>query len=146
MTTKGSYFKNATYLVLCCVKSLPWLFNRNLLTDIKISFYRNIVCRNVSCELGLNMLCKQCAKRLWPLITVRAILERHTQACRVFTGSSLILMFEPLFFYFFSKFPPVRNHVKQLNMQKIMVSIFLTMKATIFDTHGISHCPIVCVR
>ncbi len=31
-----------TYLVLCFVKSLPWLFNRNLLTDIKISFYRNI--------------------------------------------------------------------------------------------------------
>jgi len=32
------------------VKSLPWLFNRNLLTEIKIYFYRNIVCQNVSCE------------------------------------------------------------------------------------------------
>jgi len=30
---------------------------------------------------------------------------------------------------------PIEN---QLNMQKIMVSIFLTMKATIFDTRGIN--------
>jgi len=30
------------YLDLWFVKSLPWLFNRNLLTEIKISFYRNI--------------------------------------------------------------------------------------------------------
>jgi len=56
MTTKVSYCKNTTYIVLCFVKSLPWLFNRNLLTDIKISFYRNIVCRNVSFELGLNII------------------------------------------------------------------------------------------
>jgi len=28
--------------MLCFVKSLPWLLNRNLLTEIKISFYRNI--------------------------------------------------------------------------------------------------------
>jgi len=56
MTTKVSYCKNTTYPVMCFVKSLPWLFNRNLLTDIKISFYRNIVCRNVSCELGLTQL------------------------------------------------------------------------------------------
>jgi len=42
MTTKVSYCKNTIYLVLCFVKSLPWLFNINLLTDIKISFYRNI--------------------------------------------------------------------------------------------------------
>jgi hypothetical protein len=55
MTTKVSYCKNTTYLLLCFVKSLPWLFNRNLLTDFKISFYRNIVRQNVSCELGLRM-------------------------------------------------------------------------------------------
>jgi hypothetical protein len=36
--------------VLCFVKSLPWLFNRNLLTDIKISFYCNtaILCAEMS--------------------------------------------------------------------------------------------------
>jgi len=42
---KVSYYKNTTYLVLCFVKNLPWLINRNLLTEIKISFYCNIVCK-----------------------------------------------------------------------------------------------------
>jgi len=51
MTTKVSYCKNTTYLVLCFVQSLPWLFNRALLTDIKISFYSNIaiLCAKMSC-------------------------------------------------------------------------------------------------
>jgi len=44
--TKVSYNINTTYLVLCFVKTLPWLFNRNLLTEIKISFYRNIAILN----------------------------------------------------------------------------------------------------
>jgi len=30
------------YLDLWFIKSLPWLFNRNLLTEIKRYFYRNI--------------------------------------------------------------------------------------------------------
>ncbi len=38
MTTKVSYCKNTTYLVLCFVQSLPWLFNRTLLTEIKYLF------------------------------------------------------------------------------------------------------------
>jgi len=42
------------YLDLWFIKSLPWLFNRNLLTEIKIAFYRNIVCKNVSCEKVLK--------------------------------------------------------------------------------------------
>jgi len=56
MTTKVSYCKNATYLVLCFVKSLPWLFNRNILTDIKISFYRNIA-----------ILCAEMSRVNWAL-------------------------------------------------------------------------------
>jgi len=40
--TKVIFYKNTTYLVMCYVKSLPWLFNRNLLNEIKISFHRNI--------------------------------------------------------------------------------------------------------
>jgi len=36
MTTEVCYCKNTTYLVLCFVQSLPWLFNRALLTDTKI--------------------------------------------------------------------------------------------------------------
>jgi len=50
MTTKVSYCKNTTYFVLCFVKILPWLFNRTLLTDIKIYFYRNmaILCAEMS--------------------------------------------------------------------------------------------------
>jgi len=50
------------YLVLCFVKRLPWLFIRNLLTEIKISFYRNIaiLCgKNVSCEQGLTQTIKK---------------------------------------------------------------------------------------
>jgi len=42
-------------------KSLPWLVNRNLLLKIVkcrniyfLTFYRNIVCKNVSCDVGLN--------------------------------------------------------------------------------------------
>ncbi len=47
MTTRASF-----------IKSLPWFFARNLLTDIMISFYRNIVCQNVSCEFGLTRTTK----------------------------------------------------------------------------------------
>jgi hypothetical protein len=36
--TKVSYYKNTTYLVLCFVKSLPWLFNRNLWPKSKYLF------------------------------------------------------------------------------------------------------------
>ncbi len=39
---KVSSSRNMNYLELWSVKSLPWLFNRNLWTEIKISFYRNI--------------------------------------------------------------------------------------------------------
>ena len=54
MTTKVSYCKNTTYLVLCFVTSLPWLFNRNILTEIKIYFYCNIaiLCAKISCLNG----------------------------------------------------------------------------------------------
>ncbi len=38
MTTKVSYCKNTTYLVLCFVLSLPWLFYKTLLTEIKYLF------------------------------------------------------------------------------------------------------------
>ncbi len=37
---------------------------------------------------------------------------------------------------FFSKFLHSKNRVYQWNMQKNILSIFLTMKATILDTHG----------
>jgi len=40
-------------------------------------------------------------------------------------------------FYFFIKFLIVKNQVYQWKMQKIIATIFLTMKATILDTHGI---------
>jgi len=56
MTTKVSYCKNTTYLVLCFVQSLPWLFNRTLLTDIKMSFYRNIA-----------ILCAEMSRGNWAL-------------------------------------------------------------------------------
>jgi len=42
MTNQGKLLTNIKYPDLWFVKSLPWLFNRNLLTEIKISFYRNI--------------------------------------------------------------------------------------------------------
>ncbi len=50
MTNQGKLLTNIEYLDVWFFKSLPWLLNRNLLTEIKISFYRNIVCQNVSCE------------------------------------------------------------------------------------------------
>jgi len=56
MTTEVCYCKNTTYLVLCFVQSLPWLFNRALLTDTKISFYRNIVCKMSRVNWALTKL------------------------------------------------------------------------------------------
>ncbi len=64
MTTKVGYCEKTTYLVLCFVKSLPWWFNINLLTDIKISFYRNIaiLCAEMSrvnCVLSIEKFAKE---------------------------------------------------------------------------------------
>ena len=67
MTTKVSYCKNTTYLVLCFVQSLPWLFNRTLLTDIKISFYRNIA-----------ILCAEMSRVNWALKRLRYVVECKT--------------------------------------------------------------------
>jgi hypothetical protein len=41
-----------------------------------------------------------------------------------------------LYLNFFSKFLQVKNQVYQWNMKKIMVWIFLTMKATMLEIHG----------
>ncbi len=38
---------------LCFIKSLPWLVIE--IHGSKISFYRNIVCKNVLCEYSLNV-------------------------------------------------------------------------------------------
>jgi len=40
--------------VLCFVKSSPWLVIGTYVSKKSISFYRNIVCKNVSCDVGLT--------------------------------------------------------------------------------------------
>ena len=73
---------------------------------------------------------------LWPSkcasnVGVRAI---YVQIRVVFTWLKLYFNVPALIFYVCEGLSqPIAN---QLNMQKIMVSIFLTVKATIFDTHG----------
>jgi len=41
--------------MLCFVKSLPWLGIEIYVSNITISFYRNIVCKNATYDVGLNM-------------------------------------------------------------------------------------------
>jgi len=53
MPNQGKFLKNTTYLVLCFVKSLPWLAIETFVLKLSISYYRNIVCKNVSCDVGL---------------------------------------------------------------------------------------------
>jgi len=72
MTTKVSYCKNTTYLVLFFVKSLPWLFNRNLLTDIKISFYHNIA-----------ILCAKMSRVNWALVKKTLVLKSMECYCNL---------------------------------------------------------------
>jgi len=62
----------------------------------------------------------------------------HAHDARWFLrNSSPILIFQP---NFYSKFLHVMNWVYQWNMQKITFSNFLTIKATILDTHGMHLC------
>jgi len=61
---------SSKYLVLCFVKSIPWLFNRNLLTEIKYLFYRNIAILCAKCLVWLG------PKRLIPFIYLRWANER----------------------------------------------------------------------
>ena len=57
--TKVSHYKNTTYLVLCFVKSLPWLFNRNLLTESKYLFIA-ILCAKMLCVNKTYNICEHC--------------------------------------------------------------------------------------
>jgi len=81
------------------------------------------------------------------LITVRANMgmcayvrwePRHLSMCT--TGIGMLFFYPARYFnvraLIFPKFLQVKNCANQLNMQKNLVLIFLTMKATIFDTHG----------
>jgi len=52
MPNQGKLLKNTTYLLLYFVKSLLWLVIKTY--ALKISFYCNIVCKNISCDMGLN--------------------------------------------------------------------------------------------
>jgi len=40
--------------MLCFYNRLPWLGIETYVSNIAISFYRNIVCKNVECDVGLN--------------------------------------------------------------------------------------------
>jgi len=77
---------------------------------------------------------KQCAKDCVP----------HNCACNdlhLLTSVFTYLKPKPYFFIcalFFSKFLHVKNWVYQWNMQKNMVFIFLTIKATILDTQSVN--------
>jgi len=57
--------------------------------------------------------------------------------CLFLCSSSCILMF--LFQFFLNKFLHVKNWVYQWNIENIIELIFLTMKATILDTHGLNY-------
>jgi len=107
-----------------------------------------LICKNnfydwlLGSRLGLNQLfpvynCNKytVCKGLWPLITVRANTGTYRPSYRhaIFYRTQAVLQF---FYNFLNKFLHVKNWANQLNMQKIMGSIFLTMKTTIFDTHG----------
>ncbi len=51
--TKVSSYQNTTQGMLCFDKSLPWLGIEIYVSNISISFYRNIVCKNVLCGVVL---------------------------------------------------------------------------------------------
>jgi hypothetical protein len=71
------------YLDLWFVKSLPWLFNRNLLTEIKISFYRNIA-----------ILCAKMSR------VNKALGQIHTQYfCTQYCNKKIKRRFHPIFFW-----------------------------------------------
>ncbi len=60
MTNQGKFLTELNPRYFRAFKSLPWLVNRNLcLKIIKyqnafLSFHRNIVCKNISCDVGLS--------------------------------------------------------------------------------------------
>jgi len=67
-------------------------------------------------------------------------IQAHTIFTHIFTRAQAV--FWRLSLHFFSKFLQLRNQVYQWNMQYNYCIDFLTMKATILDTHGIFRDPI----
>jgi hypothetical protein len=65
--------------MLCLVKSLPWLDIEIYVSNMTISFYifyRNIVLKNVSGDMGLKLSCDSCFQRA---LTACKVISLKTQ-------------------------------------------------------------------